>query len=372
MNILFVIPSLMRAGAERVVVNTCNELVKDPGNKVSIYLIQNKNEYQSELDDRISVVGGGVSFHLSLYKKNHIENAKYVDFVNQFKPDVIHSHLFFGDILSHSYHVEGARYFSHLHNSKIENYNGFELNRITSKSMWTNRYEYKWLIARYTSFGTSFIACSAGAQRLHKEKIQVGHVITLPNAIPLPKATSSMKEMGEVLQLIWIGRLNEVKRPKIAISIAHRLKEIGIPFHLKIAGIGPELENCRAKIQQLSLEVHVEMMGLVADLQPIYHQANLMIHTSQYEGLPMVFIEAGANGIPIITTDCLPENDIIENGVNGRIIPSEEIEDFTRAISEMINTPKSYQELSRNARKRAEEFGIEQYVQKLVLFYTKN
>jgi glycosyltransferase involved in cell wall biosynthesis len=372
MNILFVIPSLMRAGAERVVVNTCNELVKDTGNRISIYLIQNTNEYESELDERITVVGGGVSFHLSLYKKNYIENAKYVNFVNEFKPDVIHSHLFFADILTHSYRFEGARYISHLHNSKIKNYDGFEWSKITSKSMWTNRYEYKWLIKRYASFGTAFVACSAGAQRLHEEKIRVGSVITLPNAIPLPQKTSSTKNIGQVLKLIWIGRLNEVKRPQMAISIASELQKTGIPFHLKIAGIGPELDDCKKTIQELSLGENVEMMGLVNDLQPMYTEADLMIHTSQYEGLPMVFIEAGANGIPILTTDCLPENDIIKDGVNGYIISSGEIPDFVASISSIIEDQKKYEEMSRNARKQAEAFGVEQYAQKLISFYTLN
>lgn len=372
MNILFVIPSLMRAGAERVVVNTCNELVKDSQNKVSIFLIENKNEYTAELDDRITVDGGGISFHLSLYKKNRIENTKYIDFLNQFKPDIIHSHLFLADILTHSYRLEGTRYFSHLHNSKIVNYNGFEWGRIASKRMWTNHYEYKWLIKRYQLFQTDFIACSAGAQKLHEEKIAIGRIITLPNAIPLPEKTSSPKKIDEVLQLVWIGRLNDVKRPQMAISIAQHLRKKGIRFRLKIAGIGPEMEPCKAMIEDLSLSEHVEMMGLVSDLQPIYARTNLMIHTSRYEGLPMVFIEAGANGIPIITTDCLPENDIIVNGVNGQIITSEKVDDFVTEISEILNTPDRYSTLSQQARERAENFGIEQYIQKLTLFYSTN
>lgn len=369
MNYLFVILSLRRSGAERVVVNICNELIKDKNNKVAIFLIENINEYDNELNKDIIIEGGDISFHLSLYKKNVIENSKYKAFVDSFKPYIIHSHLYLADILVHSYHYKPAVYISHLHNSKIEEYNGFEFDRILQKKMWTNLYEKKWLLNKYKEFKTSFIACSAGAKNLHRSKIKVGKSITLPNAIPLPQIHKNEKRFEQPIQLIWIGRLNNVKRPEIAISTAKMLKDLGFNFKLKVVGTGPNKNNCSKLIHDYSLTNEVELLGLVEDLDSIYRISDILIHTSVFEGLPMVFIEAMSYGIPIITTDCMPDNELIEDGVNGMILKSENPKDFVNNINKMINNSTLYQSISKNATETAKDYSIEAYVEKLVEFY---
>jgi len=112
MRVLFVIPNLRRSGAERMVVNICNELSKNEKNSVAIYLINNQNEYGLELNENILIDGGEISFHLSPIKRNRIENSKYIRFVQFFNPDVIHSHLYFADILAHSFYFKNVTYFT--------------------------------------------------------------------------------------------------------------------------------------------------------------------------------------------------------------------------------------------------------------------
>src|SRR5690554_140737 len=239
MKILHVVQSLRKAGAERMVVNMCNELVKSTDSEVVIFMaVNNINDFSSVLDKRIKVLYGSTKFNFSLFSKSVVKNEDYINIVNEFQPDIIHSHLYFADLVAHSYTNTSSTYISHIHNSEIEEYNGFTLREIAYKKMWTNLNEFLWLRKKYKKHKTNFIACSAGAEKLHSSKIGVGKSIVLPNSSPLPILATKNKSIGDDVNLIWIGRLTDVKRPQLAIKIAHELKAKGINFNLKLAGDG--------------------------------------------------------------------------------------------------------------------------------------
>ena len=80
--------------------------------------------------------------------------------------------------------------------------------------------------------------------------------------------------------------------------------------------------------------------GWQDDVRHYYAAADLLVFPSRREGFPNVVIEAGAMGLPSIVTDINGSNEIIADGVNGRIIPSDDLEALTdemRKLSE--NTP---------------------------------
>jgi glycosyltransferase involved in cell wall biosynthesis len=369
-KVLFVIPTLLRAGAERMLVNTCNELVKIPNFDIAVYTVHPGNDFQEILDPRIIVKGGDVSFHFSLYKKNKFENTNYINFVNEFQPDIIHSHLYYGDLLTHSYNYPKAIYFSHQHNSEVQEYNGINWRKFFQKRMWSDYYEFSWLKSNFKNHRTNFIACSAGTEKMLHNKIGFGKIIKLPNAVPLPILNYDHKKLNvDSLNLIWVGRLSNQKRPQLAIKIANELKNINVNFKLKIIGQGINFDHCKDLIQKLQLEEYVEMTGLIDKMENIYSEANLMIHTAVYEGLPMVFIEANSYGIPIISSDCIPNNEILTDGENGNIIQSENPLEFAVTIERIYNSQSIYEELSKDSIVIAKKFGIEKYVEKLIEVY---
>ena len=370
MKILFVAQSLKKAGAERMLVNICNELVKDKKNEIVVFLMKMINEFQNELDSRVIISGGDSEIRFSLSKKNVVRNYKFIEYINTFKPDIIHSHLLHADLFAHSYYYKDAVYVSHLQNSIVKEYDGFDSGGIFTKTMWANFYEYCWIISRYKKFKTNFIACSAGAFKLHKERIRIGDIITLPNASPLPRNQQPRAILGNLLNLIWVGRFTDVKRPQLAIQIAKLLKEKGIRFHLKMLGGGLEMDICKKLISEESLSENIQLCGLIDDMLPFYKGADLMIHTSQFEGLPLVFTEANSHGIPIVTTNCMPENEFLVHLKNGLLINSSNPSDFVDGISKIIESPNLYLDLSRNAVEHSKKFGMENYMEKLLKFYS--
>lgn len=369
LKILFVLQGLQKAGAERMLVNMCNELVNNDHIQVAVFLMEKINQFENELSEKVLVEGGDVELKFSIWKRNTIKNQNYIDFVEKFKPNIIHSHLFHADLFSHSYHYKNATYVSHLQNSIVLEYNGFVFSEILTKTMWANFYENQWIKNRYKKFNTNFIACSKGAYELHQNRIKLGSILTLPNASPLPSGQVPKNAPSDSVNLIWVGRLNEVKRPQIAIRIAKILKTKGIPFNLKILGVGAQMQDCFKLIAEEHLDDNVQMLGIVDDMSKVYQNADLMIHTSVYEGLPLVFTEANSYGVPIITTDCMPDNEFIYDRENGIIIDSENPEDFALEILSIIDNPIIYTQLSDHAIEHSKKFGMENYIQKLLEFY---
>lgn len=371
-KVLFVIRTLLRAGAERMLVNTCNELLQRHNFEVAIYTVNPGNEFQGILDPRVIVNGGDVNFHFSLYKKNRVENKNYINFVTAFKPNIIHSHLHYGDLLTHTYHYPQAIYFSHQHNSEVQEYNGINWKKVYIKRMWSDFYEFSWLKDKFKKHETNFIACSAGTKAMLENKIGFGKITTLPNAIPLPMLNYTHKPIKEeVFNIIWVGRFSDAKRPDLAIKVAKELKDKNIKFKLKMIGHGKDITTFELLINQLGLHNYVDLLGLVDKMDEVYTSANLMLHTAIYEGFPMVFIEANSYGIPIISSDCMPNNEFLERGKNGDIIFTDNPIEFANSIEKIITQPILYEKLSKQSIETAKAFGIQTYVEKLVEIYKK-
>lgn len=353
-----------------MLVNISNELIRRNNFEVAIYTVHPGHQFEGILNDKVIVQGGDAAFHFSLYKKDRFNNENYISFVNDFQPDIIHSHLHYGDILSHTYHYKGAKYFSHQHNSFVAEYKKIKLNDVLEKRSWTNYYEFQWLKNKFKKYNTRFIACSQGTAEMLKERIGFGKVFTLPNAIPLPTLNYAYKAIpDDCIQLIWVGRFSNVKRPELAIEIAKLLKAKGVRFQLKIIGAGDHFELCQKRITAYQLEEQVQLTGLVQNIEEYYKAAHLMVHTSTYEGLPMVFAEALSYGIPIISSDCMPNNEIISHGQNGYIIQSDDLNAYVTHIMRTLANKDEYQVLSENAIESAQRFGIEKYVDQLLDSY---
>lgn len=71
----------------------------------------------------------------------------------------------------------------------------------------------------------------------------------------------------------------------------------------------------------MQVNSHVHAVGFQSDVRPYMNQSDTFVLPSYREGFGLVLMEAGALGVPCITTDIIGCNEIIQDGINGRIIP---------------------------------------------------
>jgi glycosyltransferase involved in cell wall biosynthesis len=370
-KILHIITSLRKGGAERLCLSICNELVKYPNIEVKILLLENIIEYE-DLNENVEILFDKNEVTLSTWKKNTIENNNFKRIIDGYDPHIIHSHLIHGNMMACSYIKPRIVYFSHLHGIDVE-YKKFNFKKI-DKLMLTNFYEKRWLRNRYKSSRTKFFACSEAVRDYFSHNMQINNslIYLLKNAINLEKFTFSGNEGKDGYKLINVGTLNDIKNQTFLLKVIVILKQKIPEIKLIILGDGANKDMLSKEIDLFGLKNNVFLYGMVDDVQKYMQNSILYVHSSISEGLPLVFIEAMACGLPVITTDCVKNNDFVLDGINGYIIKRDQIEDFVEKIWMVLNNWNMYLGLQRNAIIAANKNNIKHYVEKLMKIYENN
>lgn len=126
--------------------------------------------------------------------------------------------------------------------------------------------------------------------------------------------------------LLYVGRLSPEKGVDVLLQAA---AESGVP--LRIAGDGPEFAALRAKAPG-----NVNFLGALARPAVMAEMAKaraLVVPSLWYEGFPMVVVEALANGTPVIASALGGLAEIVQDGVNGALVPSADVNLLKQSIS---------------------------------------
>ena len=140
----------------------------------------------------------------------------------------------------------------------------------------------------------------------------------------VPKDPGTLKNDLDIREdekvLIHISNFREVKNiPDIVKSFQIILQSTDA--RLLLVGEGPEKENIEKLVAELNLEKYVIFTGKRNDMAELLAISDLMFHLSEKEAFGLVLLEALACGVPSVATniDGIPE--VIEDGVNGFLVP---------------------------------------------------
>ena len=162
----------------------------------------------------------------------------------------------------------------------------------------------------------------------------------LPNMVVIPNGVPRKEPAPlEAHTVIAVGRYSFQKALDRLIQAWAEIEDRG-DWKLKLVGDG----ECRAElttlINDLGLYDTVELAGVQKDMESVYRNASILALSSRYEGLPMVLLEAESYGIPSVSFDCqCGPKDVIRDGVNGRLVPTGDIDAFARVLSETMHDP---------------------------------
>lgn len=126
--------------------------------------------------------------------------------------------------------------------------------------------------------------------------------------------------------------------------------------HFSIYGDGPLREELQKKITNDNLNGIVTLQGRTNNAQKVLNAADVFIMTSNYEGMPNALLEAMAVGLPCISTDCpTGPAEIIDNGINGILVPVNNEAALTKAIEKYIEMGETIAEIGKAARKTVQD-----------------
>jgi glycosyltransferase involved in cell wall biosynthesis len=129
--------------------------------------------------------------------------------------------------------------------------------------------------------------------------------------------------------------------------------------HFFLIGSGPSENEVREAFWQRGLGDRVHAFGVLEgkDLVDAYHAMDVFAFASHTETQGMVVAEAMAAGVPVVALDASGVREVVEDGTNGRLLPLEDIEDFSSALHWMAGLPEEKRAaLKENARITAGSF----------------
>lgn len=127
-----------------------------------------------------------------------------------------------------------------------------------------------------------------------------------------------------------------------------------------------------ADMQALQENTPVQWLGPVADVPGLYRRAHIVCLPSYREGLPKSLIEACAAGRPIVTTDVPGCREVVQQGVNGLLVPARDSGALADALQRLIEDPALRERMGAAGRQRAEnEFSVSTVIEQTLALYAR-
>tara|TARA_B110000285_G_scaffold235444_1_gene317193 strand:- start:6876 stop:7961 length:1086 start_codon:yes stop_codon:yes gene_type:complete len=357
-------------GAEKLVIELSKNILRKDNYNVKIIILNNIIEHDiSDLKDNIIHIDSAVK--LSVFDKNEINVQRLQQFMDDFQPDIIHTHLYIAELVSRFCYYPNAKWFSHIHDN-IPQFENLSLKTIFSKRRILNYFEKKILFKRYKiNGGTTFIAVSNHSFNYINRIKNDNHLILLLNGIDTNaySCKERKKPTSEIIQAVNIGSYVDKKNQIFLLQLAERLREKKIDSQIYLVGDGPNREILQNEIVNRKLEGKIILTGKTKNVQKYLNGADFYLHSATYEPFGLVLLEAMASGLPVISIDGKGNTDIIEHNKNGYLIQKDNLELFMDYLISLKQNNSLYNKLSLAGIKTAKQFDINQVNEKLIDIY---
>lgn len=164
------------------------------------------------------------------------------------------------------------------------------------------------------------------------------------------------EELGipeEDFVFIFVGRLVSEKGINELVTAFSQLHQTHPSISLLLVGpFEQELDPLSDEVLQL-IKSHPKIFttGYQEDVRPYFSIGNVLTFPSYREGFPNVVMQANAMGLPAIVTNINGCNEIIQDGLNGKIVSAKSISELKVAIKELLEDSSLRSKLTQNARK---------------------
>lgn len=163
--------------------------------------------------------------------------------------------------------------------------------------------------------------------------------------------------------IVGVGQLKERKGFHVLIDALGVLHQQGIDFECRIIGEGPLRAQLAEQIQRLDLSEKVHLLGVLSHDQVFeqYEQANIfalpavLASNGDRDGIPNVILEAMAMELPVVSTTHSAIPEVVENGVNGLLVPPNDVPALVEALTRLLQNPQLRADLGCKGRETVAE-----------------
>ena len=197
---------------------------------------------------------------------------------------------------------------------------------------------------------------------------------------PTESDRSSRNGAQDVLDILCIGTLHEVKGQAYLIEACRRLKERGLRFHCRFVGSGPDRTRLEEQSIEAGLESEVEFLGprthdQVASLlceSDVVAAPSVPTADGRREGIPVVLMEAMATGVPVVASRLSGIPELVRHEQTGLLTSPRDSEGLADALERLAREPETRHRFASEARQFVEcEFNLESNAERLAALFVQ-
>ena len=304
-RVLQVVNIMDRAGLETMLMNYYRNIDRS---QVQFDFLTHRDT-PGAYEDEIKELGGKIYRAPRLYPQNYL---RYFSFLSKFFSEhqeykIVHSHI---DTMS-AFPLYAAKRagipnrIGHSHSSKLDL--DFKL-PIKYAAKLLMPYEANW-----------YFACSQKAADFiyPGEKVKIIH-----NAIDLTKFQYDDHKRNDIRSKLnlngkfvigHVGRFYYVKNQMFLLEIVNEIKKENTNIRLLLIGKGEDEGTLRKRVEDLGLQENVIFLIDRSDVNDLYQAMDAFVMPSIFEGLPVVGVEAQANGLPCLFSNTISSEVLLTN-----------------------------------------------------------
>jgi len=157
------------------------------------------------------------------------------------------------------------------------------------------------------------------------------------------------------------------------VEAARRIRQMGVNARFVLIGnidTGNPSAIPLSQIEAWHQEGCIEWWGWREDMPEVYRQADIACLPSYREGLPKMLIEAGACGLPCVTTDFAGCREVVRNEENGLLVRPRDVESLVAALRRLLLDDSLRKKMGKRSREIVEEqFGLSVIIEKTLQVY---
>lgn len=234
-----------------------------------------------------------------------------------------------------------------------------------SKKLSPHRHRlFRWAVAGVLNGSDCVVAQSTNTRdnvyRYHRYK---GAIEIIPHGIRIPDVPrASRDELGlppDVFLTVTVGRL--IERKAIHELVQTLAAEPCANVHLAVVGAGPLEKALRELVARLGFEERVHFMGFVDENTKwrILSVSDAYVSSTMHEGFGLVYLEAMAAGLPVVTYGNGGQADFLIDGSTGFLVSAGNREALASAIGRLAAVPEEARRMGEANRARADGYRIE-------------
>ncbi|PTL34897.1 hypothetical protein CLG94_12425 [Candidatus Methylomirabilis limnetica] len=238
------------------------------------------------------------------------------------------------------------------------------------------------VLDRILSWVTDRVVVNADAIRdylIHTEGLDPLKIDVIYNGVPAshallgPEMHTMRRELGlgEFEYVVgFIGRLVPQKNPGLFLEMAQAVLRSGLRCGFLLVGDGPLRATLGEQARNLEIDKSVRFAGVRNDVPRILGVIDLLVLTSDWEGLPNVILEAFAAGVPTVATNVGGVGELLADGVTGYIVPPRDVPTLVDRVIRMLSDRDFQGQCGRHGREYVQSrFSISVMIDQTVALY---